>query len=159
MTTTEQFADAMRRIGENPHLRAVTYFWQVWREVLREWQRGRKPGAYPAPAEERLFLMVLGALEIRAYQEDQDRTRQDVWQEALQSALVMYGADADRDEVFTILRAWALVDEEDRWAAALPPCDAECQQQPQSGEFSQIRHTIGCSRGLAWRMRYKLDQQ
>jgi hypothetical protein len=55
-----------------------------------------------------------------------------------------------------VLHSWAKAEDEDRWVATLPPCDAECVWRDE--EFSQSSHLIGCARGRAWRERYKMDR-
>ena len=80
----------------------------------------------------------------------QRNARAAYWVDATAAASVLYGR-TDRDQILTLLRSWAVAEDEDRWAAQLPACDSDCDY---GGEFSQAAHRIDCARGAAWHGRY-----
>lgn len=150
---------AMRRQRlTGPNREAVLHFWTTWLNIQDAWVKsGRLAGEL---WDDKLYVMVMIALQEQARQEEQRMTRQATWQEASRAAAIMYGAGVDagvwRNRVFTVLRSWALTEDEDRWATTLPPCGGDCP--PATGEeWSQVFHAVSCPRGRAWRERYKMD--
>lgn len=154
MTATERITDAMVRVAAMNGSRPFTYFWTVWNFVLVGWQRDQGV-SHGRPHMDVLFTMTMDELHARAVQARQIESRTETWVQATFSAQIGYG-DTARNTVLRVLHSWAKAEDEDRWVATLPPCDAECVWRDE--EFSQSSHLIGCARGRAWRERYKMDR-
>lgn len=126
------------------------HYWEAAAAIALEWFRA---GNRPAMSAERLHVRTVAELEAQAYHEQQSRARSMLWYSAGQVAALAGATPADRDAVMAVLHAWAISEDEDRWAATLPACDRACgvDREP----WSQIGHLRDCARGRAWRTHFR----
>lgn len=135
------------------------YYWQTAERVAGAVTTLQAVTAAQAPTSAILHVKTIDALHGEAAQMRADQARVELWSQASTIAALHGpppgGIRAWRAAVMAVLHSWATVEDEDRWVASLPSCDAGCKA---GDEWSQVGHKIECRRGRAWRRQYKISR-